>query len=314
MERLAWVEILDRHGDVSSRHPVYAWPLRVGRAYTNDIVLDDPYVAANHLEINHVDEGRYQLKIVSSINAMMLDSLHGKQADATVSASQVARIGHTQLRIRPVDYAVSAEKSLPSYDWLRGWPALFVGVTVLLLTHLLTLWLNYDRADGYNILLLPVVGAITLLLIWVGFWALIGRVLSGRANFIAHTVNASLGVALLIFLGVLLNGYVDFAFNSNLMTNVLPEVTEPLIIGTLLYRHIGLVSRMSRRKLGMIVVALMASLIGFSYVTEKGTADDKLTDMSFSRTIGPPFILLAHGKSTEAFIAGASRLKAKVDE
>ena len=314
MERLAWVEILDRHGDASSRHPVYAWPLKVGRAYTSDIVLDDPYVAANHLEINPVGEGAYQLKVVISVNKMMVDTLRGKQADATVSANQVVRIGHTQLRIRPVDYAVSAEKSLPSKAWLRSWPALFVGVAALVLIYLLTLWLNYDRAEGYRILLLPIVGVIVLLLLWGGFWALIGRVLSGRANFIAHAVNASLGVALLIFMNGLLYGYVDFALNTDLMTNVLPEVAEPLIIGALLYRHIGLVSRMSRRRLGIIVVALMASLIGFGYVSEKWTADNKLTEMSFSRTIGPPFILLAHGKSTEVFIAGASELKSKVDE
>jgi len=314
MERLAWVEIVDRHGDVSARHPVYSWPLKVGRAYTSDIVLDDPYVAANHLEINHADGNAYQLRVVDSVNAMMIDTLRGKQADAAVPANHVVRIGQTQLRIRPVDYAVSAEKPLPNNAWSRNWTAFFVGITVLLLTYLLTLWLNYDRADGYSILLLPVVGALTLLLIWSGFWALIGRVLSGRANFVAHAVNASLGVALLIFLDSWLDGYVDFAFNSNLMSNVMPEVTEPLIIGTLLYRHIGLVSRMSRRTIVIIVAALMASLIGFGYVSEKWTSDENRTDMSFSRTIGPPFMLLAHGKSTEAFIAGAGELKSKVDE
>lgn len=314
MERLAWVEILDRHGDVTVRHPVYSWPLKVGRAYTSDIVLDDPYVAANHLEINHADDDSYQLEVVNSVNAMMIDTLRGKQADATVSANQIVRIGQTQLRIRPVNYAVTAEKPLPNKAWSRSWTAFFVGITVLLLTYLLISWLNYDRADGYNILLLPVVGAIALLSIWSGFWALIGRVLSGRANFVAHAVNASLVVSLLIFLDSLLYGHLDFAFNSNLMTNVLPDVTEPLIIGTLLYRHIGLISRMSRRTIVIIVAALMASLIGFGYISEKWTSDEHLTDMSFSRTIGPPFMLLAHGKSTEAFIAGASELKSKVDE
>jgi hypothetical protein len=314
MERLAWVEILDRHGDVSSRHPVHAWPLKVGRAYTSDIVLDDPYVAADHLEINPVGDGTYQFKVVNSVNAMTIDTLRGKQTEASISAKQLVRIGHTQFRIRPIDYAVSPEKPMPSNAWSRSWPALFVGVTVLILTYLLTQWLNYDRDEGYRILLLPVVGAIALLLLWVGFWALIGRVLSGRANFIAHTVNASLGISLFIFLNVLLYGYMDFVFDFDLMTNVLPDVLEPLIIGILLFRHIGLVSRMSRRRLGMIVVALMASLIGFGYVTEKWNADNNITSMSFSRTIGPPFMLLAHGKSTEAFIAGAGKLKSKVDE
>lgn len=315
MGRLAWIEILDRHGDVSIRHPVNAWPLRMGRAYTSDIVLDDPYVAADHLEIDQTEKGVYQLKVVSSINAMTIDTLHGKQkSGAAVSDNQMIRIGHTQFRIRGVDYPVPAEKPLPSNAWSRGWPAFFAGVTVLLLVHLATLWLDYDRADGYNILLLPIVGAVALLSLWVGFWALIGRVLSGSANLIAHTVNASLAVALLIFMEDMLSGYVDFSFNTNLMSNILPRFVEPLVIGILLYRHIRLVSRMGRRNVGMIVGVLAACLTGFGLVTEKYTADDNITEMSFSRTIGPPFMLLAPGKSTEAFIAGANRLKSKVNE
>lgn len=314
MERLAWVEILDRHGDVSFRHPVHAWPLRVGRAYNSDIVLDDPYVAADHLEVNHADDGFFHLKIVDSNNAMTVDTLRGKQSSATVSANQIVRIGQTQLRIRPVNYAVSAEKPLPSNAWSRSWLGLFVGVVVLVLVFLPTLWLNYDRADGYNILLTPVIGAIILLLLWAGFWALIGRVLSGSANFLAHAVNASLGVALLIFLDVLLYGYVDFAFNTNLMTQVVSEIMGSLIIGTLLYRHIALVSRIGRRKLVLIVAALMVGLMGFGYISKEWTADDHLTDMSFSSTIGPPFLSLMHGKSAEEFIAGAQKLKAKVDK
>lgn len=313
-ERLAWVEVLDRHGDVSSRHPVHAWPLKVGRAYTGDIVLDDPHIAANHLEINPADGGGYQLKVIDSVNAMTIAPLRGKQTDAIVVANQSIRIGHTQLRIRPVDYAVAAEKPLLNNAWSRSWAALSVGIVVLMLTYLLTLWLNYARDDAYSILLLPLVGAITLLLIWSGFWALIGRVVSGRANFAAHAVNASLGVALLIFLDSLLYGYVDFAFNTNFMSNVLPEIVEPLIIGMLLFRHAALVSRMSRLKIGILVAMLMSILIGFGYVTEKWTSDNKLTDMSFSGTIGPPFMLLVHGKSAEVFIAGASELKMKVDK
>ncbi len=313
MQRLAWIEILDRHGDVAMRHPVYAWPLRMGRAYSSDIVLDDPYVAADHLEIDQAGDSAYQLKVVNSINAMTIGTLRGKQSHATVSADQTIRIGQTQFRIRPLDYAVSAEKPLPRNAWSRTWPALFGGLTILLLLDLLTLWLNYSRADGYNILLLPIVGTILMLFAWASVWALIGRVLSGRANFIAHTVIASLAVALLIFEG-LLCGYVDFAFNTNLVSRILPEIVGPLVIGTLLYRHIGLVSRMSRRKTGMIVATLLACLIGFGIVTDKLTADEKIAEMFFSGTLGPPSMLLARGESVDAFIASADRLKSKVDE
>lgn len=313
MERLAWVEILDRHGDVSARHPVHAWPVTVGRAYTSDIVLDDPYVAAEHLEINRTDGGLFQVKIVNSGNAMTIDTRRGRQSEAAISANQVVRIGQTQLRVRPVDYAVAPEKVLPGNAWARSWPALLTGLAVLVLVHLLTLWLNYDRADGFNILLTPVIGAIAVLLLWAGFWALIGRVLSGSANFIAHAVNASMGVALLIFLDGLLYGYVDFALNMNLMAGAVSGIAGTLIIGTLLYRHIRLVSRISRRKLIVILAALVAGLAGLGYVSQEWAPDEHLTDMSFSGTIGPPYLSLAHGKSTDAFLSDASSLKTKVD-
>ena len=313
MERLAWIEILDRHGDVSVRHPVYAWPLRVGRAYSSDVVLDDPYVAANHLEIYPAGEGVYQLNAPSSVNAITIGNRHARQTDASVSANQVVRIGQTQLRVRPIDFAVPPEKSLPHNTWSRSWSGLSVAATVLLLTYVLLLWLNYDRAEGYRILLLPIIGGIFILLPWAAFWALIGRVTTGHANFVAHAVNATIGVNVLIFV-TLLYGYVDFALNARLASSVLSDVIEALVIGTMLYRHLGLVSRISRRKLGIIVVALTASLYGFGYVTEKFTADDNLANMLYPRTIGPAFMFLGDEKSIDEFIADGADLKAKVDE
>lgn len=314
MERLGWIEILDRHGDTVVRHPVYAWPLRVGRAYDNDVIVDDPHVAANHLEINHTDDGAYHFSVVDSINAMTLGKLRDKKSEATVSANEIVRIGQTQLRIRPVDYAVPAEKALPNGAWLRSWSGLSIGITALLLAQLVTLWMNYVRADSYNIIVMPILGMFLVLLLWSGFWALIGRVASGRANFIAHAVNASLCFALLLFLEGVVYGYVDFAFDTDLMTQLVSGIAGALIIGTLIYRHMRLVSRLSHRKLVTIIVALIASFAGFSHISDKWNADEHLTDMEFSGTIGPPYFSLTHGKSTEAFIGEADKLKTKVDK
>jgi hypothetical protein len=313
MERLGWVEILDRHGDAIGRHPVYAWPLRVGRAYDNDVILDDPYVSANHLEIDRGDDGTYHFRVIDSINAMTIDKLRDKKSEASVPANEVVRIGQTQLRIRPVNYAVPAEKALPNGAWMRSWSGLAIGLTTLLLVQLVTLWLNYNRADSYNIIVTPILGMFLVLLLWSGFWALIGRVASGRANFIAHAVNASLCFALILFLNGLAYGYVDFAFDTDLMIR-LSTVMGALIIGTLIYRHMRLVSRLSRRMLVTIIAALIVSFIGFGYISDIWNADEHLTDMDFPGSIGPPYLSLMKGKSTEAFIGEADKLKARVDE
>lgn len=313
MERLAWFEILDRHGDVTTRHPVYEWPVKVGRAYTSDVVLDDPYIAANHLEINQTDKGCYQLNELGSVNGLTTNTLRGKQTDVIISANDVARIGQTQFRVRPIDYPVSAEKPLPGIPWLRGRPALVVGVMVLLLFHLLHQWLNYDRAEINEILLGPILPDIPLLLLWAGFWALIGRVQSGRANIIAHAVIASLLIGLLMFISCVID-YVDFALNSNQIINWLLFFTFPLILGTLLYQHIILVSRISRRRLKITLTALFIGLGSAAFTIDVLTPESDQPRMTFSRTIGPPSMLRTHGKSTDEFISGASVLKSRVSE
>jgi len=314
MERLAWIEILDRHGDVATRHPVHAWPVKLGRAYTSDIVLDDPYIAANHLEINSTADGRYQLNGLGSINGLITNDLRGKQTEAIISTNDVARIGRTQFRIRPVDYAVSEEKPLPSKVWLRNWQGLFVGIVVLQLSELLHLWMEYVNDDIYNILLNPMLFGILLLSLWVGAWTLIGRVQSGHANFIAHAVIASLGISLLLLLDAV-RDYVFFALNPHEIIHAVFYVAFPLIIGALLYRHICLVSRANRRRIGTTLALLIAGFVGVINVPNKWIGkDDDLADMQYSRTIGPPSMLLTHKISVEEFIAGAGTLKSEVEE
>ena len=197
---------------------------------------------------------------------------------------------------------------------MRSWPVLLIGVTALHLLHLLMLWLNYDRAESYTILVAPLLADIPLLLIWVGFWTLIGRVMSGRSNFVAHAIIATLGVALLLLLNGLLYAYIDFFLNTGLITDFFTTVVEPVIIGGILYQHICLVSRVNRRRLVITIAVLMAALVAISYIIDKWTSDDNMARMSFSRSIGPPSMLLIPGKSTEEFLAGTEKVKSKVDK
>lgn len=311
MERLAWVEILDRHGDVAKRHPVQAWPLRLGRAYDSDIVLDDPYIAPHHLEIDQVENGSYQLLGLNSVNGVMINNLLCKKTDVIVSANDVLRLGQTQLRIRPLDFAVAAERPLTNVVWTRSWAGLVVGLLILLAAHLLSLWLEYSRDDSFKLLVSPMLSDIPLLLLWAGFWALIGRVLSGNGNFIAHAVLASVVVAIIFVVAGILAGYTDFAFNTRLVSDVLLNIVQTVMIGWLFYRHIALVSRASRRRIGITITVLMSVLVGIFYVIDKWNSDDELSRMSYSQVIGPPALLLVQAQSMEQFLESSSKLKLK---
>ena len=49
MGEVIWVEVLSRHHDVVARHRCVGPEVHIGRGYDNDVVIDDPYVAARHV-------------------------------------------------------------------------------------------------------------------------------------------------------------------------------------------------------------------------------------------------------------------------
>lgn len=315
MKRLAWIEILNTQGVVSARHAVEAWPARIGRAYTSDVVLDDPHIAANQLEVHPPLAEGYPIKNVATGKGFKLNAQRGAKQDATVSADDVIHVGQTRLRIRPVDYVVAPEHASPPYPHWRSWLGLLIGVLLLVFENVLVRWLDYTREESYKMLILHVLDLTpwSFALTWVAFWSLLNRIERGRMNVLQHSAIASLGAGCYLLLADL-SGYVGFALNSTLVPALLTNVMQPLVMGVLLYGHIRQIIQMKRLRLAMLLLLLMVSSQSLTVLKEMWYAEDDIGAMPYSRVIGSPSILLTHGKSTEEFIRDAQKLKAKVDE
>ena len=66
----ARIEVLERDGRVRQSQPVPAWPLAIGRAIDNDLVLDDPHVAPYHAVIEAGPGGAPRLRVLPGENGM----------------------------------------------------------------------------------------------------------------------------------------------------------------------------------------------------------------------------------------------------
>lgn len=311
MERLAWFEVLNQHQEVVNRLPLYAWPVSVGRAYDCDVVLDDPYIAAHHLNIHLTDDGQYQLDDLGSLNGLYVGK--NKCSTATISADEVAKIGQTWLRLCAADsHAIPAERPLHNTVWWQSWSGLVLGSAILLSERVLVQWLNYDREDAYNSMFLGLFDQIPYLLAWVGFWSLLSRIQTGKSLWMRHAIIASLwgGVYQLISD---MSGYVGFAFNSSFTQMLLEEAGQPLLLILLLHWHLRLVSRMSYRKVLGFATAIVFCVVGFFDAKTYFMSDGDLAKMSYISTVGPANILLTRGKSTDEFMQEAKKLKPELD-
>src|SRR5258708_39987342 len=97
---MIWVEILSRHRDIAARFRIAGPEVRIGRGYDNDVIVDDPYVAARHLRIFRDERGQLVAEDLGSANGTFLDGGRNRLASLIVAVGQPLPIRQTPLRFR----------------------------------------------------------------------------------------------------------------------------------------------------------------------------------------------------------------------
>ena len=110
MAPLGYIEILDSKGFVIDRVPIESFPIRIGRAYSNDVILADPYVCPVHLEVALNEHGQLTARDLGSINGLHPGN-HAGTGEKSLAVLELQtgrrfRIGHTQLRYCSIDQAL----------------------------------------------------------------------------------------------------------------------------------------------------------------------------------------------------------------
>ena len=99
------IEMLARNGEVLHRHRAAALPVRIGRAYDNDFILDDEYAAPHHAVIEAGPDGEPVMRDLGTRNG--LNHQRRRVQEVLLSGDAVVRLGHTSLRLRPADFEVA---------------------------------------------------------------------------------------------------------------------------------------------------------------------------------------------------------------
>src|ERR1044072_3577600 len=99
---MIWIEILSRHRDIAARFQIAAAEVRIGRGYDNDVIIDDPYVAAQHLRVFRDEAGQLVAEDLGTTNGTFLDGSRTRLARIAVHGAQPIRIGQTYLRVREI--------------------------------------------------------------------------------------------------------------------------------------------------------------------------------------------------------------------
>ena len=317
------IEVLHPDG-ARSRHALNGNVLTVGRALGNDVVLDDPYVDANHARLSLDDSGAVLAEDLGSVNGLVSgeERIFGR---TLVRPGGILRVGRTTLRFRDPNESVPPallDRPMPALAmiapsgkarWLGSTPAA-LGIALLALVAFgVSAWLRSSGRSSASSIVSASLGFATVVTIWAGLWSLASRIIVHQFRFLGH-----LSVATAVALGGLAwgvsNDWLEFFFPDASFIEVFGTLALLALAGMLVAGHLALASVMPRRRQRKVaaIVAVTVIAIGMLSALSK---DDSFSDVpKYPASLKPIAASLVPTQSIDQFENASKQLKDEVDQ
>jgi len=318
----ALLEVVDRDGLVRQSWRIERWPVSIGRALDNTIVLSDPHVAAHHATIDvvaGVDATPAKVVVAAgeTKNGVVVgrrDRIAGgtEREIADDGRDVELQIGRAQLRLRLAGHALAAEQPMSAVaDTEHRWPPTLGFAVAVLAVVLATAWVETDpeavvRSAGMVVLSTIAGGAI-----WCGLWALLSKTFTRQSHFGWH-VRVFVVASLVLLALSIVPPLFAFAFSWPWATDF-SFVAVYATAAAAIYFHL-LAVEPSRRKL-MRGVAATGFVVGVALslwfnVQRTGRPGEEL----YMNHLFPPQLRIARPTSVDRFIDGLAPMQAILDK
>ena len=317
MERVVFVEVLNRHGEVVHRQRLAQLPASIGRAYSNDVILSDPHVDPSHARLLLDEDGSLVIEDLGSVNGLRSDHQLRREPRIRLTSPAVVRLGRTQLRVVAGDQAVPPAVSDPEptgrlaavFASPRAMAAVLAGGTLLMAV---SVWLADYEAKTSDELLGPIVALAAGVVTWAAIWAVAGRIMVHRGRFWQHLTLSTLFFAALWLAGFV-GSWAAFYFKPEIILGVEELVVFALFLGVIVI-HAGLASNASMKRRVLFSLALGAGLGVLALAGDQAFRNDfGLATVAVEATLKPVPDALVPAGSPDRFIDGMTSLKRTVD-
>jgi hypothetical protein len=303
-----FIETLARNGEVLQRRCIDILPIRLGRGYDNDFILDDDYVAASHARIELDAAGRLVLRDLGSRNGL---NHRGKRLQEVVlSGDTVVRIGHTSLRVRAASFPVAPELEDRTF---HRWEGALPGAAGILLTAgcaLFARWLSDTQYFEFVRYFEALAWGAGAALLWSGGWAFANRLFGRHARLGRHLFVFGCGLSALS-LAALLAATAAYAFSLEAFTRYASHAATLLVAG-MVYFHLSTVDPENRRRYRWIAagMAVLGSGLILAYNVQR---TGRLSDELYMAVLLPPAVRVSQDHGIDEFMREVEGMKPALD-
>jgi hypothetical protein len=309
MGAVMWVEVLSRQGDVAVRERIERDEARIGRAFDNDVVIDDPHVAPHHLRVYRGEDGELVAEDLGTVNGLYAEHGAKRVARIPLANEPVIRIGRTTLRVHDGAHAVAPEKPLTPPRLHARWAA-WLGAS-LFAAILLVNWLALTGEATAHAVLLPLIALATVLAVWAGLWALVSRIFAGQSLFVLHLrIALTASIALVLWDQVAHMAAFSLAWRE--MADYSGLGAWALLAATC-YAHLQAIGPRHMRAAMGLVGALILAGAAVQYF-DKWEARSEVGQRASLGELRPPYFRAVPLAATDDFFKRADLVKQRVDQ
>ena len=302
------IEILAANGDVERRQRIEALPIRIGRGYDNDFILDDAHTAPAHAIVEDDGTGGLLLRDLGSQNGVI--HLGQRQAQVALGGNSIVRLGHTRLRVRASDHPVAPELSdTTMHNWEGLRPAM-AGLAMIGASAAFSNWLGDAEAFDPISYLMVIASALGAGLVWAAIWAVANRLFGLTARFGRHLFIIGCGL-LAMEAWELGSNVAAYAFSLEVLTRYGRHMFI-VIVCAMIYYHLCTIKPQHPRRFGLVSVVL--AIIGSTLILLSNLQiSGRLADELYMSAIYPPALRLSPDHATDAFFRDAAALQRGAD-
>jgi len=311
------VQVENRHGQHVKLACAPGVSLGVGRAWSNELVLGDPYVAPQQLRIEAGEAGTWRLQVLDATNPVLVNGQVVGHGPVAVGCGDRVTLGRSRLRLFAEDAAVEPTRRLLLSRLLHR-ERMSVLVPLLVLAAICGLDAVLEHVQ-YSVSLDwrdPAAGALmaaTTVIVWAGIWSGVGQVLRHHHQFKSQLLASALVLLVPIVL-VPLARYLQYPLNS---VRVDQACTWGLLLGTLaLLLKFNLYFATNIKHTSAVALAATTLLGMLSYAGIEYARHDHLQrEPRYPALVNAPFAHLAPERSIDAYLADvAAAFAAREDE
>jgi pSer/pThr/pTyr-binding forkhead associated (FHA) protein len=310
------IEEISRGQKLIRRHKLNKNTISIGRGYQSDIILSDPHVCPEHLQLMHNGE-HWVIQDSGSINGSFLADGKTELGEHIVNSGDVISFGKSQIRLvfpnHPVAETVNFSTFESFINLMRNPIVLTVSILLFAFVSGYLFYLNKTIESNFLQLLVPAVSMTLLFAAWPWGVSLISHLTKHDARIMAQ-LGISFAFFNLLWLSDVLDSIVAFNFSSNWPMSGLMTLVPIALAFSLFWLNSYIGFHMSERRRIIVASSLILLFFGGTFLVQLSNKPEFSAKPSYDATIMIPSFMFAPSSDVTTFIENSKSLFKETQE